>query len=114
MLPTQQQLKVFEDPPAGHRLCVVATNVAETSLTIPNIRYVIDVGKAKEKHYDSKSNISNFKIDWISKASADQVIIIYFNSKLLFLITIILIIESWSCWSYWTWALLSYLLISCI
>lgn len=41
-------MKVFEPPPAGARLVVVATNVAETSLTIPGIRYVIDCGRAKE------------------------------------------------------------------
>lgn len=38
-------LQVFEPPPEGCRLCIVATNVAETSLTIPNIRYVVDTGK---------------------------------------------------------------------
>jgi hypothetical protein len=41
-------MKVFEKPPEGARLCVVATNVAETSLTIPGIRYVVDCGKVKE------------------------------------------------------------------
>lgn len=39
MLPPEEQSKVFEDPPAGHRLIIVATNVAETSLTIPGIRF---------------------------------------------------------------------------
>ena len=48
LLPTEKQMKVFEPPPAGSRLVVVATNVAETSLTIPGIRYVIDCGRAKE------------------------------------------------------------------
>jgi len=48
LLPTEKQMKVFEPPPAGTRLVVVATNVAETSLTIPGIRYVIDCGRAKE------------------------------------------------------------------
>lgn len=38
MLPPQQQAKVFEDAPKGHRLIIIATNVAETSLTIPGIR----------------------------------------------------------------------------
>ena len=37
--------QVFDPPPPGSRLCIVATNVAETSLTIPNIKYVIDTGK---------------------------------------------------------------------
>jgi len=39
---------VFEAVPDGHRLCVVATNVAETSITIPGIKYVVDCGKSKE------------------------------------------------------------------
>ncbi|VDN22249.1 unnamed protein product [Dibothriocephalus latus] len=45
LLPAEQQKRVFEPPPEGHRLVVVATNVAETSLTIPNIRFVVDTGK---------------------------------------------------------------------
>lgn len=48
LLPNEKQLKVFEPPPPGSRLVVVATNVAETSLTIPGIRYVVDCGRAKE------------------------------------------------------------------
>ncbi|KAI8446144.1 P-loop containing nucleoside triphosphate hydrolase protein [Phakopsora pachyrhizi] len=72
LLPTNQQMKVFEDPPPNTRLVIVATNVAETSLTIPNIRYVIDSGRAKERHYDLSTGIQTFEIDWISKASAAQ------------------------------------------
>ena len=48
ILPTEEQMKVFKPPPSDSRLVVVATNVAETSLTIPGIRYVIDCGRAKE------------------------------------------------------------------
>lgn len=48
LLPNEQQLKVFDAPPQGHRLVIVATNVAETSLTIPNIKYVVDTGRVKE------------------------------------------------------------------
>ena len=48
ILPTEEQMKVFQCPPPNTRLVVVATNVAETSLTIPGIRYVIDCGRAKE------------------------------------------------------------------
>ncbi|CAH1802480.1 unnamed protein product [Owenia fusiformis] len=72
MLPTHKQAKVFEAPPAGHRLVVVATNVAETSLTIPNIKYVVDTGKVKTKFYDKVTGVSSFKITWTSKASANQ------------------------------------------
>lgn len=48
LLPTDKQMRVFKPPPEGHRLVVVATNVAETSLTIPNIKYVVDCGFSKE------------------------------------------------------------------
>ena len=48
LLPSDKQMRVFQAPPAGHRLVVVSTNVAETSLTIPGIRYVIDCGRSKE------------------------------------------------------------------
>ena len=48
LLPSEKQLLVFQSPPAGSRLVVVSTNIAETSLTIPGIRYVVDCGRAKE------------------------------------------------------------------
>ena len=53
-------------------MIVVATNVAETSLTIPNVRYVVDCGRSKEKLYDTKLQVSKFAIQWISRASAEQ------------------------------------------
>ena len=53
MLPTEAQLRVFQPPPEGTRLCVIATNVAETSVTIPGIRYVVDCGKAKDVSYQN-------------------------------------------------------------
>ena len=46
-LDPKEQKKVFQSSPKGHRLCVIATNVAETSLTIPGIKYVVDTGKMK-------------------------------------------------------------------
>lgn len=49
-----KQYKVFETAKEGHRLIVVSTNVAETSVTIPGIKYVVDVGRSKEKVYDKK------------------------------------------------------------
>lgn len=71
-LATKEQLKVFEPPPAGSRLIVLSTNVAETSLTIPGIRYVLDTGRSKEKHYDLTTGVQSFEVGWISKASANQ------------------------------------------
>ncbi|KAK3297021.1 P-loop containing nucleoside triphosphate hydrolase protein [Chaetomium fimeti] len=72
LLPTKEQLRVFEPPPEGSRLVILATNVAETSLTIPGIRYVFDCGRSKERKYDPESGVQRFQIDWISKASAQQ------------------------------------------
>jgi ATP-dependent RNA helicase DHX37/DHR1 len=50
----------------------VATNVAETSLTIPNIRYVVDTGKEKRREFDPITGVSLFNVSWISQASANQ------------------------------------------
>ena len=71
-LPPVQQLRVFQQPPPGTRLIVLATNVAETSLTIPGMRYVIDSGRAKEKHYNTQTGVQTFEVGLISKASAEQ------------------------------------------
>ncbi|KAF7982902.1 hypothetical protein HWV62_25164 [Athelia sp. TMB] len=72
LLPSEKQMRVFQEPPPGHRLVVVSTNVAETSLTIPGIRYVIDCGRSKERRYDIANGIQAFQVSWISKASAAQ------------------------------------------
>ncbi|TPX65100.1 hypothetical protein SpCBS45565_g05370 [Spizellomyces sp. 'palustris'] len=72
LLPTAAQMRVFEAPPAGSRLVVIATNVAETSLTIPGIKYVVDCGKVKERRYDANSGVQTYQICWTSRASADQ------------------------------------------
>ncbi|XP_070689634.1 probable ATP-dependent RNA helicase DHX37 [Pempheris klunzingeri] len=72
LLAPEQQAKVFRPPPPGTRLCVVATNVAETSLTIPGIKYVVDCGRVKKRFYDRVTGVSSFKISWTSQASANQ------------------------------------------
>lgn len=72
MLPASSQLRVFEEARDGERLVVVATNVAETSLTIPGIKYVVDTGREKVKNYNSSSGMETYEIQWISKASAAQ------------------------------------------
>ncbi|XP_062398972.1 probable ATP-dependent RNA helicase DHX37 isoform X2 [Sardina pilchardus] len=72
LLAPEQQAKVFRPPPAGTRLCVVATNVAETSVTIPGVRYVVDCGRVKQRFYDRVTGVSSFKVHWISQASANQ------------------------------------------
>ncbi|OWP01915.1 hypothetical protein B2J93_4765 [Marssonina coronariae] len=72
LLPTKEQLKVFEPPPDGSRLIILATNVAETSITIPGIRFVFDSGRSKEKKYDRITGVQTYEVGWISKASASQ------------------------------------------
>ncbi|XP_010499887.1 PREDICTED: ATP-dependent RNA helicase DEAH13-like isoform X1 [Camelina sativa] len=72
MLSPAAQLRVFEDVEKEERLVVVATNVAETSLTIPGIKYVVDTGRVKVKNYDSKTGMESYEVDWISQASASQ------------------------------------------
>ncbi|XP_068622478.1 probable ATP-dependent RNA helicase DHX34 [Battus philenor] len=67
-----EQDKVFDYPPEGVRKCIVSTNIAETSVTIDGIRFVVDSGKVKEMSYDSSTKMQRLKEFWISQASADQ------------------------------------------
>lgn len=69
-LSTQEQNKVFE--PHARRRIVLATNVAESSLTVPGIHYVIDTGVARISRYAPRSKIQRLPIEPISRASADQ------------------------------------------
>ena len=69
-LSVAEQNRVFQ-PHAGRRI-VLATNVAETSLTVPGIRYVIDTGLARISRYSLRSKVQQLPIEPISKASADQ------------------------------------------
>lgn len=72
LLPSDKQSRVFEKPPESTRLCVVSTNVAETSLTIPNIKYVVDTGRVKTRLYDKVTGVSSFVVTFTSKAAANQ------------------------------------------
>lgn len=69
---TGDQRGVFENPGKGVRKIVLSTNIAETSLTIEDIVFVIDSGKAKEKSFDSMTGVTQLKSVWISKASVNQ------------------------------------------
>ncbi len=69
-LSVRDQDKVF-NPGPGRRI-VLATNVAETSLTVPRIRYVIDPGAARVKRYSPRGKLDRLHIEPISQASADQ------------------------------------------
>ncbi len=72
-LSAADQHRVFGSRPAGiRRRIVLATNVAETSLTVPGIRYVIDAGTARISRYSVRSKIQRLPIEAISQASANQ------------------------------------------
>ncbi len=69
-LPTAEQQRIFAS--GGRRRVVLATNVAETSLTVPNIGFVIDPGFARLSRYSYRSKLQRLPIERISRASADQ------------------------------------------
>ena len=69
-LSSAEQHRIFEEH--SHRRVVLATNVAETSLTVPGIRYVVDPGLARISRYSNKTKVQRLPIEEISKASANQ------------------------------------------
>lgn len=69
-LPPEEQDRAFQDHP--RRKVIVSTNVAETSVTIPGIRHVVDSGLARVARYDAERGIGTLLIEEISRASADQ------------------------------------------
>ena len=71
-LPSDMQAKVFEPTPPGARKVVLATNIAETSLTIDNIIYVIDPGFNKQNSYNARTGMESLIVVPVSKASANQ------------------------------------------
>ncbi|KAJ6349820.1 hypothetical protein OIU78_006088 [Salix suchowensis] len=69
---TSEQKLIFEKPPPNVRKIVLATNMAEASITINDVVFVVDCGKAKETSYDALNNTPCLLPSWISKASARQ------------------------------------------
>eukprot|EP00559_Dactyliosolen_fragilissimus_P005827 CAMPEP_0184858454 /NCGR_PEP_ID=MMETSP0580-20130426/3549_1 /TAXON_ID=1118495 /ORGANISM="Dactyliosolen fragilissimus" /LENGTH=1442 /DNA_ID=CAMNT_0027354605 /DNA_START=156 /DNA_END=4481 /DNA_ORIENTATION=+ len=72
LMSSTEQSQIFEAVPEDTRLIVIATNVAETSITIPGISYVVDTGRRKCKNYNTSTGTASFDVMWTSKASADQ------------------------------------------
>eukprot|EP00931_Biecheleriopsis_adriatica_P102600 TRINITY_DN77546_c0_g1_i1.p1 TRINITY_DN77546_c0_g1~~TRINITY_DN77546_c0_g1_i1.p1 ORF type:complete len:1170 (+),score=304.74 TRINITY_DN77546_c0_g1_i1:115-3510(+) len=71
-LPSEMQTMIFEPPPPGCRKCIVATNIAEASLTIDGIFFVVDPGMSKVKMYNAKTGMDSLLITPISQANARQ------------------------------------------
>lgn len=71
-LPSEQQSRIFEPAPPGERKVVIATNIAETSITIDHIYYVVDPGFVKQNAYDPKLGMDALVVTPISQAQANQ------------------------------------------
>ncbi|KOS20551.1 Pre-mRNA-splicing factor ATP-dependent RNA helicase prp22 [Escovopsis weberi] len=71
-LPSEMQSRIFEPAPPGSRKVVIATNIAETSITIDEIYYVVDPGFVKQNAYDPKLGMDSLVVTPISQAQANQ------------------------------------------
>lgn len=71
-LPQSAQQRVFEHTPKRTRKVIIATNIAETSVTVPGVRYVIDCGKCKKKQFSSRLGLDSLLVKAISKSAANQ------------------------------------------
>lgn len=71
-LPSDQQARIFDPTPNGARKVVLSTNIAETSITIDGIVYVIDPGFCKQNHYNPRTGMESLVVVPASRASANQ------------------------------------------
>ncbi|XP_069501946.1 ATP-dependent RNA helicase DHX30 isoform X2 [Ambystoma mexicanum] len=71
-IPIVDQQAIFQKPPPGVRKIVLATNIAETSITIDDIVHVVDTGTQKEQRYDLRTKVSCLETTWISKSNVIQ------------------------------------------
>ncbi|CAB3985852.1 ATP-dependent RNA helicase DHX36 [Paramuricea clavata] len=72
LMPTVNQRQIFDRPPRGVRKIVLSTNLAETSITIDDVVFVVDCGKTKEKNFDVDKELATLLPVWGSKASCKQ------------------------------------------
>uniref|UniRef100_A0A4W5KEL6 Putative ATP-dependent RNA helicase DHX57 n=1 Tax=Hucho hucho TaxID=62062 RepID=A0A4W5KEL6_9TELE len=71
-LSNEEQQAVFKRPPEGVTKIIISTNIAETSVTIDDVVYVVDSGKMKEKSYDASKSMESLEESWVSRANALQ------------------------------------------
>lgn len=71
-MPPEMQARVFAESPPGCRRCIIATNIAETSITVNGVVYVIDPGMVKQKHYNARTAMDSLDIVPISRVQATQ------------------------------------------
>ena len=71
-IPLAEQQAIFDPPPQGVRRVILATNIAETSVTIPDVVYVIDTAKVKEQRYDPDRHMSSLVTAWVGSSNLNQ------------------------------------------
>ncbi|KIJ68453.1 hypothetical protein HYDPIDRAFT_124983 [Hydnomerulius pinastri MD-312] len=71
-IPLAEQQVIFEPPPEGVRRVILATTIAETSVTIPDVVYVVDTGKVKELRYDPDRHMSSLISAWVGSSNLNQ------------------------------------------
>lgn len=71
-VPKEQQSAIFKPSPPGCRKIILSTNIAETSVTVPEVRYIVDTGKLREKRYDQVRRITKLQCVWESKSNSKQ------------------------------------------
>ena len=68
----EQQAEIFNQLPRGCRKIILATNIAETSVTVTDVKYVVDSGKLRENRYDQLRRITKLQCVWVSKSNSKQ------------------------------------------
>lgn len=71
-LASLEQKRIFDRPPSHVRKIIVATNIAETSITIDDIVYVVDCAKIKVKGLSVEDNVPTLKVEWVTQANLRQ------------------------------------------
>ncbi|KAH8417162.1 hypothetical protein KR222_005196 [Zaprionus bogoriensis] len=72
LMSPDSQAEVFQPPPPGHRKVILTTNISESSITVPDVSYVIDFCLTKVLHTDSSTNFSSLRLEWASKVNCRQ------------------------------------------
>ncbi|KAK4620855.1 ATP-dependent DNA/RNA helicase DHX36 [Fulvia fulva] len=71
-VPAAEQREVLDPPQSGCRKIILSTNIAETSVTVPDVKYVVDTGKLREKRYDQLTRITKLQCTWASNSNVRQ------------------------------------------